>query len=340
MTNLCRNIALAVGGVVCAAAAFVRMSRRMNFEGKTVVIMGGSRGLGLELARIYGNEGARLALVARDEEELKRARFLLGTEKDVFTFVCDVSSPTETKNTIQLIEETCGPIDVLVNNAGQIQSGPLETQDFSDFKQLMKLHFWAPLYAIDAVLPSMKERKAGRIVNVSSIGGLISVPHLLPYCASKHALVGLSRGLRSELSKFGILTTTVCPTLMRTGSHVNAEFKGNTDAEYTLFSLLDTLPFTSIDSQSAAKQIVEACRFGDANLIISIPAKIANMVEAIAPNVVNDFLAFVDRFLPGAGDAANKNAIKGKDINTKLSPSILTRLGDLASLRNNELPVY
>lgn len=339
MTYLCRNIALAVGGVVCAAAAFVRMSRRMNFEGKTVAIMGGSRGLGLELARIYGNEGARLALVARDEEELKRARFLLGTDKDVFTFVCDVSSPIETKETIRLIEETCGPIDVLVNNAGQIQSGPMDTQDFADYKQLMKLHFWAPLYAIDAVLPSMRERKAGRIVNISSIGGLISVPHLLPYCSSKHALVGLSRGLRNELSKFGILTTTVCPTLMRTGSHVNAEFKGNTNAEYTLFSLLDTLPFTSIDSQTAAKQIVEACRFGDANLIISIPAKIANVLEAIAPNVVNDLMAFVDRLLPRS-ENGDKTAIKGKDINTRLSPSILTRLGDLASLRNNELPAY
>ena len=339
MTNMGRNIALAVGGFVCATAAFVRMSRRMNFDGKVVVITGGSRGLGLELARVYGNEGARLALIARDEEELKRARFLLGSEKDVFTFVCDVSDADETKATIELIEETCGPIDVLVNNAGQIQSGPLETQEFSDFKQLMKLHFWAPLYAIDAALPSMKARKTGRIVNISSIGGLIAVPHLLPYCASKHALVGLSRGLRNELLKYGIYTSTVCPTLMRTGSHVNAEFKGNTDAEYTLFSLLDCLPFTSIDSQTAAKQIVETSRYGDANLIISIPAKLANMVEAIAPNVVNDFLAFVDRLLPAANGGDNK-AIKGKDINTPLSPSILTRMGDLASLRNNELPVY
>ena len=94
---------------------------------------------------------------------------------------------------------------MLVNNAGVIQVGPIEVMTHEDFELAMKAHFWGPLNTILAVLPSMRQRRQGRIVNICSIGGKVSVPHLVPYSASKFALVGLSKGLRAELMKDGIM---------------------------------------------------------------------------------------------------------------------------------------
>src|ERR687891_1372920 len=103
-----------------------------------------------------------------------------------------------------------------------------------------------------AVIPLMKRQSYGRIVNIASIGGKVAVPHLLPYVASKFALVGLSEGMRAELLKDGIYVTTVSPGLMRTGSHLNAFFKGQHKKEYALFSIANALPLFSTSSKRAA----------------------------------------------------------------------------------------
>src|SRR6185503_4123757 len=122
-----------------------------------------------------------------------------------------------------------------------------------------------------AVLPEMRARREGRIVNITSIGGKISVPHLLPYSASKFALVGLSEGLRAELAKDGIVVTTICPGLMRTGSPRNATFKGQHRAEYAWFSIGDSLPVTAMSADRAARQILTACKRGEAEVVLSVP---------------------------------------------------------------------
>src|SRR5205823_4029010 len=135
---------------------------------------------------------------------------------------CDVTHRREVTQFVRATRERFGRIDVLVNNAGTIEVGPMEVMTLDDYDRAMKTHFWGPLYMVLAVLPELRKRREGRIVNVSSIGGKISVPHLLPYCASKFALTGFSQGLRAELAKDGIVVTTVCPGLMRTGSPLNA----------------------------------------------------------------------------------------------------------------------
>ncbi len=205
----------------------LRKLTEYKLSNKTVLITGGSRGLGLVLAREFVREGARIAICARDEQELEQAR--LDLEKrgaEVMAIDCDVTSNAQVMEMIDAIGRRFGDIDVLVNNAGVIQVGPVEVMTRQDFDQAMQTHFWGPLNTIMAVLPAMRSRKQGRIVNISSIGGKISVPHLVPYSASKFALVGLSKGLRAELLKDGIVVTTVCPGLMRTGSPRNADFKG------------------------------------------------------------------------------------------------------------------
>ena len=265
---------------LAAARANARNRRVMNFHNRTVLITGGSRGLGLVMARQFAAKGANLVLVARDAEELARAREDLSVyNAEVLTVVCDITDHAQVDQMLAQVRERFGDIDVVVNNAGTIQVGPMEEMTYADYDEAMQTHYYAPLYLTLAVLPEMRRRKSGRIVNISSIGGKISVPHLLPYSASKFALVGLSEGMRSELDKDNMYVTTVCPGLMRTGSHVNAKFKGQHRAEYTLFSIGDSLPFTSTDAETAAKQIVTACKYGDAELVISIPAILRRTVS-------------------------------------------------------------
>ncbi|HZB47373.1 MAG TPA: SDR family oxidoreductase, partial [Pyrinomonadaceae bacterium] len=208
-------LAAAGAGALLAARAFFRRRNEYDFRGKTVLITGGSRGLGLVLAREFADEGANVALCARDNEELERARQDLAARgARVFAFPCDVTDRAQVKELVEVVERHFGGIDVLVNNAGTIQVGPVEVMTLEDYEQAMNVHFWAPLYATLAVLPEMRRRGEGRIVNISSIGGKISVPHLVPYSASKFALVGLSDGLRAELAKDNVVVTTVCPGLM------------------------------------------------------------------------------------------------------------------------------
>jgi NAD(P)-dependent dehydrogenase (short-subunit alcohol dehydrogenase family) len=160
------------------------------------------------------------------KRELQRARDDIerfGAE--VLTIPCDITNKQSVDDMIATVTSRFGGVDVLVNNAGVIQVGPIEVMTTEDFELAMKAHFWGPLYTTMAVLPSMRQKRSGRIVNISSIGGKVSVPHLVPYSASKFALVGFSKGLRAELMKDGIKVTTVCPGLMRTGSPRNADFQ-------------------------------------------------------------------------------------------------------------------
>jgi short-subunit dehydrogenase len=323
-----------LAGTALAVRALVRTRRRIDLNDKVVLITGGARGLGLETARVASERGALLALVSRDQDQLDRAQAELGGR--VFTRVCDVTERLQVEEMVAEVLDHYGRIDVLINNAGVIEGGPMEEMTLADYDEAMQTHFWAPLYCIETVLPEMRARSSGRIVNIASIGGKISVPHLLPYSASKFALVGLSEGLRAELMKAGILVTTVCPGLMRTGSHLNAKFKGQHRKEFALFSLSASLPFTTISSSSAARQIVDALECGDAEVVLGPQAKFGALFHGLFPGLTADLFGLVNRFLPGPGGIGKKK-VSGLESTSELSPSLLTRLGDEAAVRNNEL---
>ena len=330
------KIAAVAGGALLLKSALSQFFE-YNLKNKTVLITGGSRGLGLVMAREFAREGARLALCARHEEELERARADLETSgAEVMVVPCDVRNTNEVNNMVAAVNDQFGHIDVLVNNAGVIQVGPIEVMTHEDFELAMQAHFWGPLNTILAVLPSMRQRKEGRIVNISSIGGKVSVPHLVPYSASKFALVGLSKGLRAELMKDGIVVTTVCPGLMRTGSPRNADFKGQHRFEYAWFSISDALPLLTVSAENAARQIVRACKRGQAELVISVPAKVAVKFDALFPAVMSQLLAVANQILPEPGGVGTQR-VKGRDSTSSWSPSWLTTLNEEAAVRNNEV---
>ncbi|QRK08964.1 SDR family oxidoreductase [Archangium violaceum] len=326
--------ALGAAGMGAVMGLRALMREKVSFEGRTVLLTGGSRGLGLVMARQFLNEGARVILSAREEVELSRARDeLVRDGGEVLAIPCDVSDRVQVEAMVAQVHERFGVVDVLVNNAGIIQVGPLESMTEEDFEEAMNVHFWGPLYTTLAVLPEMKRRGWGRIVNISSIGGKVSIPHLLPYSASKFALVGLSDGLRTELAQDGILVTTVCPSLMRTGSPPNAYFKGNHEAEYAWFVLGDSLPGMSMNAERAARKILEACRRGDAEALVGMPAKVAALARALAPGLTAAVLAHVNRMMP---QDSSTDRHRGSESETPLTRSWVTRLTRQAAQKNNE----
>jgi NAD(P)-dependent dehydrogenase (short-subunit alcohol dehydrogenase family) len=330
-------LGLAAGAAaVFAGNRLARQRRAIDFAGRVVVITGGSRGLGLVMARQLAAEGARLCLLARDEEELARAREHF-VSADVMTMRCDVRRRGDVRATIDAILDRWSAIDVLINNAGVIQVGPLEHMTTEDFENAMATHFWGPLHLMFELVPAMRRRGFGRIVNVASIGGRIAVPHLGPYCASKFALVGLSDAVRTELDQYGIRVTTVSPGLMRTGSPSHADMKGRHEAEYAWFAIADSMPGLSTSAESAARKIIDACRYGDPELTITLPARMAMMANHLAPAVVARAMMAVNRILPSPNGSDGDRRRRGRESTSKWAPSAATVLTDRAAVVNNEV---
>ena len=156
--------ALAYGAARMAASWL----RRYDFDKRLVAITGGSRGLGLLLARQLADEGASLVICARDDEELANAESeLRGRAQFVAAFACDLTKPNDISGLFERIRREVGSVDVLVNNAGVIQVGPTETMTRADFEHAMAVHFWAPLLCCEQVLPEMRRRGSAMISLVS-----------------------------------------------------------------------------------------------------------------------------------------------------------------------------
>ncbi len=317
---------LAAAGLGYAGYRVVQHLRLADLTGQVVAITGGSRGLGLLLAREFAKQGCRIALCARDERELREAEHdLRNRGAHVLTVVCDVQERGAVDGFITAAAQRFGRVDILVNNAGVIQVGPLDSMTEADFASALDIMFWAPLHATRAVLPQMRARRSGRIVNITSFGGFVSVPHLLPYNCAKFAAVGLSQGLRAELARDGIRVTTIVPWTMRVGSHLNAEFRGQADLEFAWFSLGASVPGLSVSAQRAARQIVAATRRGEAVRMIGAPAKLLTRLHGLFPGLTANVLGWLNRALPDMVGTPGTGA-RGRDVAPQLRSSLLHML--------------
>jgi NAD(P)-dependent dehydrogenase (short-subunit alcohol dehydrogenase family) len=270
---------------------------------------------------------------------LQRAQHDLRTQDISATIlVADIATESQAQRVVADAVDRHGRLDVLVNNAGVITVGPVDHMTVADFEEAMATHFWGPLHTMFAAIPHMRRSGGGRIVNISSIGGRIGLPHLAPYCASKFALTGVSMSLRAELARDNILVTTVCPGLMRTGSPFNAWFKGRYREEFAWFAIADSLPVISIDGRRAATKIVNAARHGDCELVVTWPARVAIAAAALAPHTFARAMQLVNRALPAPTGALGNESHSGWHSRSRWAPSLLTRPTERSAAANNELP--
>ncbi|MFE4601429.1 SDR family NAD(P)-dependent oxidoreductase [Kitasatospora indigofera] len=305
-----------------------------RFTGRTALVTGSSRGLGLLIARDLARHGARVMLCARDTQALGRAERQLRAEgSEVASLSCDVTGPDAPRQLLDAVRERFGPLDVLVNNAGIIQVGPLEALCEQDFRQAMETMYFAPLRLTLAALPDLRASSAGTVVTISSVGGRIPAPHLLPYVAAKFAAAGFSQGLRAELAGTGVSVTTVLPGLMRTGSHTAARFHGRPGAEYGWFAAAASLPLLSMDAERAARAIVRAAERRRPELVLTPAAKLGVRVQGLAPATTSRLLARVARALPGAGDRPRHDVRGAEAAHLSGVPGWVTALGDRAGAR-------
>ncbi|HEY5820326.1 MAG TPA: SDR family oxidoreductase [Propionibacteriaceae bacterium] len=309
------------------------------------LVAGASRGLGLIVARELGRRGHRVVICARDAGELATAAAMLGEEGiEVHTEVCDVADADAVQALVDGVEQRLGPIEVAVVVAGVIQVGPLASLTRQHFEDAISIMLWGPINVGLAVTGKMRARRRGRIGVVSSVGGLVSVPHLLPYSTAKFGAVGFSTGLRAELAGTGIKVTTITPGLMRTGSHLRAQFVGDHAAEFGWFSLGASLPLVSTDAERAASQIVDGVLAGKAYVILTPMAKIAMRLNGLAPSFTAGLMGLMGRTLPKAPRQPRTPTVEGREARDEMEPRArsvfdrVTTLGRRAAGRWNERP--
>jgi short-subunit dehydrogenase len=216
----------------------------------------------------------------------------------------------------------------------------MHTATVEDFEAALDVMFWGVLYPTLAVVPQMRARHRGRIVTITSIGGMVSVPHLLPYTCAKFAALGLSEGLRAELGREGIHVTTIVPGLMRTGSHLRASFEGQQEREFTWFALGATLPLVSMSAERAARQIVQATQRGAAESILSLPAQLLGRLHGLFPGTTTNLLSAVNALLPSE-EGARPTSAPGIEVQQRTDSrllDLLTALGRAAAHRLHQYP--
>ncbi len=312
----------------------------MDLTGRIALVTGASRGLGFLIARELGRGGCRVAICARDAAELERARAALQRDGvEVLAVPCDVSDRDQVEGLVAQTVAAFGSLDVLVTNAGVIQVGPLAEMRVEDFEDALGVMFWGVVFPTLAALPHLRQSR-GRIVTITSIGGKVAAPHLLPYNCAKFAAVGFSEGISGELARDGIRVTTVVPGLMRTGSPLNAFFKGQAEREFSWFTLADSIPGLSMDAERAAHRVVEAMQRGRTEIVLTVPAKIAVRVQGAMPATTTRLLRVANRLLPDT-EHPDARAERGMAIDARVGSGLLPRLTALtrsAARRFGQLP--
>ena len=301
-TSINRERVLLFGALGLLLIPLLRRLTRARLQGEVALVTGGSRGLGLSIARELAKAGCRLAICARDEDELEAARADLHERgAEVLALTCDVRDRSQVAETLARVTRHYGRIDILVNNAGIIQVGPAEHMTHERFREALDTDFWGVVNTTLAALPQMTARGSGRIVNITSIGGRVPIAHMLPYVTAKFAATGFSEGLRTELKHRGIYVTTVLPTTLRTGAHLQAQFTGDPAQEYSWFAPSASLPFLSVSAEKAGRQVVRALRRRRAVQYVGWQARLLGTLHGLLPGAFVDFLSLSNRYaLPDA----------------------------------------
>ncbi|BCL33277.1 SDR family NAD(P)-dependent oxidoreductase [Streptomyces aurantiacus] len=332
--------------------------RPSTLDGLCALVTGGSRGLGLLLSARLARRGCRVTMAARDAGELRRGADWVKerTGSTVATEVCDVRDRDAVEAVVRQTESRQGGLDIVIANAGVIQVAPVASLDSGAFDDAMATIFGGAVNTAMAALPHLRRSGAGgRLCLIGSVGGLLAVPHLLPYSCAKAAVGTLGEGLRAETADTNVSVTTVHPGLMRTGSHLQAEFGGQAAKEFAWFSALSGTPVVSMDADRAAERIVRALERRRTRLVLTPAARAAGVAHGVVPTVVTRISGLAARFLPpspspspspagdgGAGGTTEGGMAQGHGIDgarstwTEKVRRLGSRLNDRAARRYNQ----
>jgi NAD(P)-dependent dehydrogenase (short-subunit alcohol dehydrogenase family) len=336
-------LGLALGGL---ALELVGLRRRTRLRGATAVVCGASRGLGRAIVLELARRGAKkIAICARHEEDLEGlAADLVLRGIPVVAKRCDLTNRTEVDDFFEDVQAQLGPVDIVVTNAATMAVGPFAAWTKNDFDEAHASIFESTLNAVLAAVPGMRQRRKGTIAMITSIGAKVGVPHLAPYCAAKFAVMGLAESIRPELAVDGVNVLAVVPGLMRTGSHVHAQFKGDHALEYAWFATSATAPLLSIDADRAARRIVGAIGRGSAEVAFTPEARLAPLLRVLAPNLWTEALTLVARLLPRppVGSTSAQRRKEGVTIEAESSSPLVTaakKLGRRYAERHEQHPL-
>ena len=232
---------------------------------RTVVVTGGAKGIGRAITEKFADLGDHVIALGRDEAALNKL-------SNVRTAICDVTDEDAVTRTFDAL----GAIDVLVNNAGIAESAPLAKTTLHSWLKHFDVNVTGPFLCMRAVVGGMRQRQAGAIVTVASTAGRIGVPYTSAYTASKHAAVGLTRAVASELAGSGVRVNAVCPTFVRTDLTARAiarivESTGRSEAESE----------QALASQSPLGRLLEPEEVADAVVFLASPAAAAITGQAL-----------------------------------------------------------
>ncbi|MDF5725612.1 MAG: SDR family NAD(P)-dependent oxidoreductase [Rhizonema sp. PD37] len=268
----------------------------------TILITGGSHGIGKATALLFARKGYDLVLAARHIESLESVAQEVQSLGHIAPLIvkCDLRDPLQVDTLVQKALDHHGHIDVLVNNAGIFAEGPVEQFSLSDWHQVIDLNLWGYIYTINALLPHFLQRKTGTIVNISSIGGKVPTPYLVPYCTSKFAITGLTEAMHTELKPKGVHVCGIYPNVIKSNFLERAIFRGKNEQDIqTRREQLDKVVKTPVieKPEDVANAIWDAVKNQKSEIMVGS----ANISQAL------------DRFFPGFVQWVSRQTLKNQD---------------------------
>jgi len=255
-----------------------------KLDNKVVLITGASSGIGAALARLFAQQGARLALAARSADKLQSLAASLGP--NVLPLPTDMTEPAQVRRMVEAAVERFGRLDILVNNAGVGMYAPVAAMPPAQFEQVVRTNWLGPVYAIQSAVPHMRQQGGGQIINISSVAGKVAIPGMGAYCSTKFALNALSDSLRMELARDGIQVLSVCPGRIQTSFGRNA-FRA---PGYR------PLPLNGISAERVARAVLRASLRGQREIVVPASNRLFVWLHALFPRLTDAMmLSFLRR---------------------------------------------